>query len=108
MEGEQGLGAFVEKQYADTRKFYDLINAQDDFTCPYRPQANILCFKYEGVDGNAAHLALREKILKRGNFYITTAEINDTRYLRLSVMNPLTSMETIEGLLAEIRLCAGR
>jgi len=108
MEGEQGLGAFVEKQYADTRKFYELINAQDDFTCPYKPEANILCFKYDGVDGNAAQLTLREKILERGKFYITTAEINGVRYLRLSVMNPLTTVETIGGLLAEIRLCAGR
>ncbi len=106
MEGEKGMGAFVEKQYADTRAFYNLINAQDDFTCPYRPEANILCFKYNGVEGNAAQLALREKVLARGNFYITTAEINSVRYLRLSVMNPLTTVETIGELLAEIRACA--
>jgi len=106
MEGEKGMGDFVDKQYADTRAFYALINAQDDFTCPYKPQANILCFKYEGVEGNAAQLALREQLLARGNFYITTVDINGTRYLRLSVMNPLTSVETIEALLAEIRLCA--
>ncbi len=106
MEGEKAMGAFVDKQYADTRKFYELINAQDDFTCPYKPEANILCFKYDGVEGNAAQLALREKILARGNFYITTAEINGIRYLRLSVMNPLTTLATIEALLTEIRLCA--
>ena len=105
MEGEAGMGAFVEKQYADTRKFYELINAQADFTCPYKPEANILCFKYDGVDGNDAQLALREKILAGGNFYITTAEVNGVRYLRLSVMNPLTNLETIEELLTEIRQC---
>lgn len=106
MEGEKGLGVFVEKQYADTRAFYDLIHAQPDFTCPYKPEANILCFKYDGIEGDEAQLVLREKILSRGNFYITTAEINGVRYLRLSVMNPLTTIETIEKLLAEIRLCA--
>ena len=105
MEGEQGMGAFIDKQYGDTRKFYELINSQDDFTCPYRPEANILCFKYDGVESNAAQLALREKILERGNFYITTAEISGVRYLRLSVMNPLTTQETIGNLLKEIRLC---
>jgi len=106
MDGEQGLAKFVEKQYADTRAFYGLINAQPDFTCPYKPEANILCFKYDGVEGNEAQLALREKILARGNYYITTAKVNDVRYLRLSVMNPLTGLETIEGLLGEIRACA--
>ena len=105
MEGEEGMANFVEKQYADTRKFYDLINAQPDFTCPYKPEANILCFKYDGVEGNDAQLALREKILERGNFYITTAEVNGVRYLRLSAMNPLTTVETIVGLLEEIRQC---
>jgi len=107
IEGEKGMGDFIDKQYSDTRKFYDLINAQDDFTCPYKPEANILCFKYDGVDGNAAQLALREKLLASGNFYITTAVIGGTRYLRLSVMNPLTTVDTIEKLLSEIRLCAG-
>ena len=106
MEGEKGMSDFVEKQYSDTRKFYGLINSQDDFTCPYKPEANILCFKYDGVNGNDAQLALREKILARGNFYITTAEIGGVRYLRLSVMNPLTRLKTIEDLLAEIRACA--
>lgn len=106
MEGEKGMGAFVENRYADTRAFYDLINTQPDFTCPYKPEANILCFKYDGGDGHATQLTLREKLLKRGNFYITTAEIGGTRYLRLSVMNPLTTIGTIEDLLGEIRLCA--
>ncbi len=105
IEGEAGMGTFIEKQYEDTRKFYALIDAQDDFTCPYRPEANILCFKYDGVDGNAAQLALRENLLARGNFYVTTAEINGVRYLRLSVMNPLTTLDTVQNLLDEIRLC---
>ena len=103
MEGEAGMGAFIDKQYGDTRAFYDMINSQEDFTCPYAPEANILCFKYDGVDGNAAQLELREKILARGNFYITTAVISGVRYLRLSVMNPLTTLDTINVLLAEIR-----
>ncbi len=106
MEGEKSMGDFVQKQYSDTRKFYELINAQADFTCPYKPEANILCFKYDGAPGNAAQLALREAVLARGNFYITTAEVGGMRYLRLSVMNPLTTMETIADLLEEIRLCA--
>jgi L-2,4-diaminobutyrate decarboxylase len=108
MEGEQGLARFVEKQYADTRAFYELIRAQGDFDCPYKPEANILCFRYTGVRSNDAQLRLREAILARGNFYITTAEMNGVRYLRLSVMNPLTTVDTIRDLLVEIRLCASR
>ncbi|MDQ7076820.1 MAG: hypothetical protein Q9M45_03090 [Robiginitomaculum sp.] len=49
---------------------------------------------------------LRQEIVRRGNFYITTALINKTRHLRLAVMNPLTSTATITALLDEIRTCA--
>ncbi|HHL42983.1 MAG TPA: aminotransferase class I/II-fold pyridoxal phosphate-dependent enzyme, partial [Hellea balneolensis] len=106
MEGEQGIGQFVEKQYEDTLDFYHLINSQDDFECPYVPEANILCFRYLGAPDNAAQQTVRAEVLKRGNFYITSAEVNGMRYLRLSVMNPLTTRETIVALLEEIRECA--
>ncbi|PHR93707.1 MAG: diaminobutyrate decarboxylase [Robiginitomaculum sp.] len=106
MEGEAKLGAFVDKQYSDTRAFHDLINAEPDFSCPYVPEANILCFHYDPVEEDARQLALRTEITRRGNFYITSAEICGRRYLRLSVMNPLTTVETIKSLLEEIRVCA--
>lgn len=106
MEGEQALSKFVEKQYADTYNFYQLINAQEDFECPCPPQSNILCFRYKGAPGNAAQLALREAVIARGQFYITSAEVDGTRYLRLAVMNPLTDERTISDLLDEIRACA--
>ena len=106
MEGEAALGDFVAKQYADTQRFYEIIAQQEDFACPYKPQSNILCFRYKGVRGNAAQSALREAMLARGRFYITSAEVSGTRYLRLSVMNPRTTEATIRALLEEIRLCA--
>ncbi len=106
IEGEKALGQFVEKQYDDTRTFYELISAQSDFECPYQPQSNILCFRYLPLGDNQAQMNLRQEIVRRGNFYITTAIINQTRYLRLAVMNPLTSTATIIALLDEIRTCA--
>ncbi len=106
MEGEQALAKFVEKQYTDTYTFYQLINAQDDFECPCPPQSNILCFRYKAARDNAAQLALREAVIARGKFYITSAEVDGVRYLRLAVMNPLTDERTIHSLLEEIRACA--
>ena len=107
IEGEKKLGDFVNKQYQITRTFHDIIMDEGDFECAYVPQANILCFKYLpfGAD-NAWQLALRNAIVKRGKFYITSTKMSGVRYLRLSVMNPLTTVETIQDLLAEIRICA--
>ncbi len=107
MEGEQGLGDFVTSLYDDTLGFHALISAEPDFECPYEPQSNILCFRYrpETYDDDQ-QLAIRNAVIRRGNFYITTAEVSGTRYLRLAVMNPLTTRETIRALLDEIRDCA--
>ena len=105
MEGEKGLSKFVAKQYFDTKEFYRLINDEADFECPYEPQSNILCFRYLPLP-HTSQTILRKKVLEQGNFYITSASIGNKSYLRLAVMNPLTTMQTIKDLLDEIRTCA--
>lgn len=103
MEGEQGMTRFVENLYDKTKVFHQLLAKQSDFYCPYIPQSNILCFQYtKHGTGNAFQLALRNEIVKRGNFYITSTEVSGVRYLRLSVMNPLTATHHIEALMREI------
>lgn len=102
VEGEKGLGDFVQKQHEDTREFHKLISHQPNFACPYVPQSNILCFRYTGINTDDAQLSIRKELLRRGNFYVTTAEVSGKRYLRLAVMNPLTSVNTISALLEQI------
>ena len=102
-EGEKGLETYINNTYKNTRSFYNLINTHQDFECPYLPESNILCFRYTkfGLD-NEFQLALRNTIVERGNFYITSTEFNDVRYLRITVMNDLTREEHIMGLIDEI------
>lgn len=108
-EGEQGMADFVEGLYKKTKGFYQMLNGHPDFYCPYVPESNILCFQYtkHGTD-NAFQLALRNEIVKRGNFYITSTEVSGVRYLRLSVMNPLTQEKHIGRLMEEIRHVASQ
>lgn len=107
-EGEKGIGEYIEDRYSKTHAFYSLIQSQEDFECPYEPESNILCFRYtKGDPSNAFQLDLRNKLIDRGNFYITSTTIQGTRYLRLTVMNHLTDLPHIEALLDEVRLVAG-
>lgn len=102
-EGEKGLSDYIDNQYGITRRFYDLITAHPDFECPYYPEANIICFRYTGgEDSNDYQLGLRNEIVKRGDFYITSTEISGVRYLRMTVINALTKEEHVSKLLAEI------
>ncbi len=102
-EGEKGIANYIEDTYNNTRQFYQLIDQHLDFNCPYVPEANILCFQYTkfGTDNNF-QLQIRNEMVQRGNFYITSTELNNIRYLRLTVMNNLTKEKHIKALIKEI------
>ncbi len=102
-EGEKGIAHYIEKTHQNTRLFHDIINNHPDFHCPYFPESNILCFQYTkfGTD-NGFQLALRNEIVLKGNFYITSTEFNGVRYLRITVMNDLTTAQHIDQLINEI------
>ena len=99
--GEAGMAEYIERQFDLTAEVYDYLQSLPDFECPVEPQSNILCFRLKGVgDG---HLALRDRLLARGNYYVSTASLNGKRYLRLTLTNPATSLDEIVGLVDEIR-----
>ena len=99
--GEAGLGEYIDRQYDLTIEAYEYLQSLDDFHCPVKPQSNILCFQVKGI--NEGHLALRDKLLANGNFYISTTSYNKHRFLRLTLTNPATNMDVIKGLVHEIR-----
>ncbi len=98
--GEKGIAQYVEDQYAKTRRFHELIAARDGFECPYEPESNILCFRYRGDDDR--QVLIRDRLLEQGKFHISSTEINERRYLRLTVISPASSEETINELLRTI------
>lgn len=103
-EGEKGISAYIDRQYSITKKFYQLISGEEDFECPYIPESNIICFRYSaGPDTNEFQLGIRNELVKRGEFYITSTEVSGVRYLRMTVINALTDLEHIRKLLQAIR-----
>jgi L-2,4-diaminobutyrate decarboxylase len=104
--GEAGLAEYIERQFDLTAQVYAYLQGLTDFECPVEPQSNILCFRVKGVRGG--HLALRDRLLARGNYYVSTASLNGQWHLRLTLTNPATSLDEIKGLVHEIReLVAG-
>jgi L-2,4-diaminobutyrate decarboxylase len=99
--GEDGMAEYIERQFDLTAEVYDYLQSLPDFECPVKPQTNILCFGLKSVD--RGHLALRERLLARGNYYVSTAVLNGRRYLRLTLTNPETGLDEIKGLVNEIR-----
>jgi L-2,4-diaminobutyrate decarboxylase len=100
LRGEKGLATYVEAQYDTTRRIYDAVCRRPEFECLCRPEANILCFRYG--DNDQEQIRIREQLLKEGRFHVTSTEVNGSRWLRLTVMNPVTTPESVAHLLIDI------
>ena len=96
--GEKGLGDYVEQLYNKTQHFHQIINTRPDFSCLCTPESNILCFRYRD-ESDSFQLDLRNQLVNEENYYITSAEVKGVRYLRLTVMNPLTETSHIQSML---------
>ncbi len=104
--GERGLADYVERQFALASEAYSYISGQPGFECPAQPQANILCFRIVG--GDDLQLSIRNALISRGSHYLSTAELNGRRYLRLTFMSPATTMRDVVGLVELVRDLAAR
>jgi L-2,4-diaminobutyrate decarboxylase len=102
--GEQGLARYVERQYRLAARAYDYVKGLDAVEIPVAPESNILCFRVSGSD--ARQLDLRKRILAEGDFYITSTQFQNKRYLRLVFMNPDTTLDDVKRLMDQIRCFA--
>jgi L-2,4-diaminobutyrate decarboxylase len=99
--GEAGIAEYIERQFDLTAEAHAYLQSLPDFECPVAPQSNILCFRVKSIgDGQ---LALRDRLLAQGDYYVSTASLNGRRYLRLTLTNPATSLDEIKGLVGQLR-----
>ncbi|MFN8344804.1 MAG: pyridoxal-dependent decarboxylase [Spirosomataceae bacterium] len=109
-----GEGIFAEN--VDTlhdlaKQFVQLLHKNPTFELAVVPESNIVCFRYIGKNMaperyNPLNAAIRQKLLEEGRFYIVQTTLRDKLYLRVSLMNPLTTPEDLRALLAEIEKIA--
>jgi L-2,4-diaminobutyrate decarboxylase len=72
-----------------------------------QPDGNIVCFRYcpenHNGDLNVLNAAIRNKSLKDARFYIVQTMVNGKVYLRVSLMNPFTTLTELNALITAIR-----
>ncbi len=98
-DGEQGMADYVESRYDLGREAARVIAGHPAFELACPPQANIVCFRIRGTS-DAGQLRLRKALLATGKVYVTTTEFAGSRWLRLALMNPATTLADIEAMLA--------
>ncbi|HEV7425294.1 MAG TPA: aminotransferase class V-fold PLP-dependent enzyme [Thermoanaerobaculia bacterium] len=88
-----------------TRYLYDLVAASSDFEAMHVPQFNIFCFRHRSDDDSNA--ALREKLIRSGQAWITSTVLKGQRVLRVTMINPRTEREDVDRMVAVLRRFAG-
>ena len=101
MVGEEGLASNVGVLWQSTRMIHDQIAGHPRFEVLCEPESNILCFRHIGDDG--LQTGIRQKLMREGDFLLSQADVGGRRWLRLTIMNPLTNEATIRRLLERIQ-----
>ncbi len=85
---------------------------QPDFVAPFRPQCNIVVLRYvrAGTDvsrSNDLNRELRRRLIESGEYYVSQVTLDGVAYLRMTVINPLTTVAMVLAMLGRIREMAG-
>lgn len=105
--GDELYQQHIDYLYDLGHTFADMVLRRSDLELALYPSSNIVCFRYcSNTHSNDELNKINKQILKQitndGTFYIVSTTINDTFYLRVSLMNPLTTQKDILWLLDEI------
>ena len=103
--GEQVFIDVVDYLYDLGAAFANMIRQNPNFELAHDPKTNIVCFRFINKNENDLTILnqkIRQKLLKNGRFYLVSTILNGNYYLRVSLMNPLTSVQELEELLKEI------
>ncbi|MCU0456353.1 MAG: aminotransferase class I/II-fold pyridoxal phosphate-dependent enzyme [Bacteroidales bacterium] len=92
--------SYIDSRYDLARRFIEMIRERVIFEAAVDPDANIVCFRYNpgGNDSetlNRINAALRDRIIRDGKFYIVQTELDGKLWLRVTIINPLTSEEDL-------------
>jgi L-2,4-diaminobutyrate decarboxylase len=102
---------YIDSRYDLAAVFADIIRGQNEFELAVEPESNIVCFRYspEGFNDSALNMmnsGIRDRIIKEGSFYIVQTELDSIIWLRLTIINPLTSENDLRDLLLRIKQTA--
>jgi len=94
----------VEHLHGLAEKFAEIVKSRPNFELAIEPESNIVCFRLTPSNANLNELnsAIRKQLLQEGNFYIVQTTLKENVYLRVSLMNPLTTEADLNALINEI------
>ncbi len=105
LHGEAAFEQNVDVLYDLGKTFATMIQERTDFELAIEPECNIVCFRFKNKntpDLSGINAQIRQELIGNGRFYITQSNLRGETYLRVSLMNPLTTVRDLADLLDEI------
>lgn len=99
--GEREMAKMMEYLVDLSKQFADLIKSRSKWQLFQEPEANIVCFKFLGLEKERA-LDLLDKLVHGGSHYIVGTTIDNEFYFRVSIMNVATELSHLEDILNKI------
>ena len=105
--GTSYYNEYIDSRYNLATLFAAIVKSDKNFGLAVEPESNIVCFRYnrKGINENElnkVNAGIRDKIIKEGSFYIVQTELNGEIWLRLTIINPVTSEKDLRSLLKRI------
>lgn len=109
--GSQLFEDLVDVTFGRARTLYEKLLASDDFVTLHEPECNIVTFRHvpDAMQNAPPEVLgsfqreLRKRLIESGKFYIVQTNLNGCGALRVTVMNPLTTNDDLDELLASLR-----
>ena len=105
--GENYYNEYIDSRYDLALIFAGMIRSDIQLQLAVQPESNIVCFRFapEKVSENELNRInseIRSEIIKEGSFYIVQAELDGKIWLRVTIINPVTSENDLKELLVRV------
>lgn len=114
--GPQVFADLVDVTFGLGRVLYEKLAAAGDFVPLHEPQCNIVAFRHVPAALRDApqevlgpfQFELRRRVIETGEFYIVSTRLDGVGALRVTIINPLTTADDLDRLLATLRTAGQR
>jgi L-2,4-diaminobutyrate decarboxylase len=105
--GKEYFREYIDSRYDLAAVFSEMIKSDPLLELAARPDANIVCFRYNDKNHddnglNRINSSIRDIIIKEGSFYIVQTELNGKIWIRVTIINPVTSEKDLKELLGRV------
>lgn len=105
------FGRNIDTCYGLAATFAEKVKTNPGMSLAVMPDSNIVCFRLNGYPGayaNDLNRKVRQAMLEEGRFYIVQTVLRGDVWLRISIMNPMTTSDDLQALIDHITDVAKR